>query len=95
MRVSNEILPLGMDMLSLQFSAKILGIGCVSIWCASARRFLFRARLTEVLKFVLSLGAQITRTGTYARIHTHMQARARTPYYHCTLTKSKEDVHIQ
>ena len=33
-----------------------------------------RARPTEVFKLVLSLGAQITRTGTYA--HTHRQARA-------------------
>ena len=80
-------------MLSLQFSAKTLGIGCVSVWCASGRGFYSgRARPTEVLKLVLSLGAQITRTDTYARTHTHRQARARTPYYHGTQTKSKVDV---
>ena len=43
-------------------------------------------------KLVLSLGAQITRTGTYAFTHAHRQARARTPYYHGTQTKTKVDV---
>ena len=33
-----------------------------------------RARPTEVFKLVLSLGAQITRTGTYARTHTGERA---------------------
>ena len=50
------------------------------------------ARPTEVFKLVLSLGAQITRTGTYACTHAHRQARARTPYYHGTQTKTKVDV---
>ena len=49
--------------------------------------------LTEVFKLVLSLGAQITRTGTYARTHARTQASApRTPYYHGTQTKTKVDV---
>ena len=46
-----------------------------------------RARPTEVFKLVLSLGAQIIRTGTYA----HMQARTRTPYCYGTQAKSKVD----
>ena len=29
---------------------------------------------------------------TYARTHAHRQARARTPYYHDTQTKTKVDV---
>ena len=48
-----------------------------------------RARPTEVFKLVLSLGAQITRTGTYVCKHAYRQARARTPYYHGTQTKTK------
>ena len=51
-----------------------------------------RARPTEVFKLVLSLGAQITRTGTYVRTYAHRQASARTPYYHGTQTKTKVDV---
>ena len=58
--------------LSIICKSGILGIGCVSIWCASGREFLFQA--TEVFKLVLSLGAQITRTGTYARTHTGKRA---------------------
>ena len=65
--------------LSIICKCGILGIGCVSIWCASGRGFLLRrTRPTEVFKLVLSLGAQITRTGTYARTHAHTQASART-----------------
>ena len=48
--------------------------------------------LPKSFKLVLSFGAQITRTGTYAHTHVRMQARARTPYYHATQTKSKVDV---
>ena len=71
----------------------ILGIGCVSIWCAGGRGFYsMRARSTEVFKLVLSLGAQITRTGTYACTHAHRQVRARTPHYNGTQTKTKVDV---
>ena len=61
--------------LSIICKCGILGIGCVSIWCAIRRGFLFqRARPTEVFKLVLSLGAQITRTGTCARTHTGKRA---------------------
>ena len=48
--------------------------------------------LPESLKLVLSLGAQFTRTGTYARTHTYRQVRARILYYHGTQTKTKVDV---
>ena len=62
--------------LSIICKCGILGIGCVSIWCASGRGFYSkRARPTEVFKLVLSLGAQITRTGTYARTHARTQAK--------------------
>ena len=55
--------------LSIICKCGILGIGCVSIWWSSGRRFLLRRmRPTEVFKLVLSLGAQITRTGTYAHV---------------------------
>ena len=71
----------------------ILGIGYVSIWCAVGVGFYSRrARPTEVFKLVLSLGVQITRTGTYAFKHAHRQACARTPYYHGTQTKTKVNV---
>ena len=79
--------------LSIICKCGILGIGCLSIWCASG--FLFQASATyRSLRLVLSLGAQITRTGTYARTHARMHTgkRARTPYYHGTQTKTKVDV---
>ena len=61
--------------LSIICKCGILGIGCVSIWCVSGRGFLLRrTRPTEVFKLVLSLGAQITRTGTYARTHSGKRA---------------------
>ena len=71
--------------LSIICKCGILGIDCLSIWCASGHGFQFliiaylftsiqRARPTEVFKLELSLGAQITRSGTYART----QASART-----------------
>ena len=73
--------------LSIICKCGILGIGCLSIWCASGRGFLFRgARPTEVFKLVLSLGAQITRTGTYVRTHTGKRAHVGTQ------TKTKVDV---
>ena len=79
--------------LSMICKCGILRIGCVPIWCASGRGFLFLASATyRSLLIVLSLGAQITRTGTYIRTHAHRQARARTPYYHDTQTKTKVDV---
>ena len=57
--------------LSIICKCGILGIGCVSIWYASGRGFLFQASATyRRLKLVLSLGAQITCTGTNARTHT-------------------------
>ena len=65
--------------LSIICKCGILGIGCLSVWCASGRGFLFRrARSTEVFKLVLSLGAQITRTGTYVHTHARTQASAHT-----------------
>ena len=52
-----------------------LGIGGVSIWCASGHGFLLRTSATyRSLMLVLSLGAQITRTGTYPRTHTGSRA---------------------
>ena len=44
--------------------------------------------LPKSLNWCSRLGPQITRTGT----HVHRQARARTPYYHGTQTKTKVDV---
>ena len=53
----------------------ILGIVCVSICCASGRGFsILGERDLPVFKLVLSLGAQITRTGTYVRTHAHRRA---------------------
>ena len=55
-------------MLSLQFSAYQYGVR-VGVGFYSRR-----ARPTEVFKLVFSLGAQITRTGTYTRTHTGKRA---------------------
>ena len=62
-------LQVSVDFLRVVYS---LGIGCVSIWCASGCGGFYsgRARSTEVFKLVFTLGAQVTRTGTYARTHT-------------------------
>ena len=79
--------------LSIICKCGILGIGCLSIGVRVGVGFYSRrVRSTEVFKLVLSLGAQITRTDTYVRTHAHRQARARTPYYHDTQTKTKADV---
>ena len=48
--------------------------------------------LSFYFKLGLSLGARITCTSTYARTHAHRKARAHTPYYHGTQTKTKVDV---
>ena len=60
--------------MSIMCKCGILGIGCVSIWCASGRWFLFRPSAIYRSLLVLSLGAEITRTGMHART----QASART-----------------
>ena len=66
---------------------------CVNMVCEWAWVSISGGRdLPKVFKMVLSLGAQITRTGTYVRTDTHRQARARTPYYHGTQSKTKVDV---
>ena len=63
--------------LSIICKCGFLGIGCVSILCASGRGFLFQATYRS-----LEIGAlpQITRTGTHARTHARTQESARTHF---------------
>ena len=61
----------------------ILGIGCVSIWCASGRGFLFQA--SKSLNWCSRLEL---RSHVQVRMYTRIQAR--TPYYHGTQTKTKD-----
>ena len=62
--------------LSIICKCGILGKGCMSIWCASGRGFLFQASLDH----------------RYVRTHAYRRASARTPYYYGTQTKTKVDV---
>ena len=79
--------------LSIICKCGILGIGCVSIWCARSVGFYSRrARPTEVFKLVLSLGAQITPTGTYACTQASARTYSLLPWHsnknksRCTVT---------
>ena len=74
--------------LSIICKCGILWIGCVSIWCASRRGFLFQASATNRSQVAWSSD----HTYRYVRTHAHRQTRARTPYYHGTQTKTKVDV---
>ena len=72
--------------LSIIYKCGILGIGCLSIWCASGRGFLFQASATY-----RSLN-WCSRLELRSHVQVRMHARARTLYYHGTQTKTKVDV---
>ena len=74
--------------LSIICKCGILGIGCVSIWCASGRGLLFLPKsLGWCSRLELRSHVQVR-----AHAHTHTGKRARSPYYHDTQTKIKVDV---
>ena len=78
--------------LSIICKCGILGIGCVSVWCASGRGFLFQASATYRSLYIGALAWSSGHTYRYVRTHAHRQVRARTPYCHRTQTKAKVDV---
>ena len=78
--------------LPIIYKCGILEIGCVSIWCASGRGFLFQASATYRSLQIGALACSSDHTYRYVRTHPHRQARARTPYYHGTQTNTKVDV---
>ena len=74
--------------LSIICKCGILGIGCVSIWCASWLGFYSGEHdLPKSLNWCSRLEL---RSHVQVRTHAHRQARAHTPYYHGTQTKTKE-----
>ena len=77
--------------LSIICKCGILGIGCVSIWCASGRGFQFQASATyQSLNWCSRLELRsYVQVRTHACTHIHRQARACIPYYHGTQTKNK------
>ena len=78
--------------LSIICKCGILGIGCVSIWCASGRGFLSILVERDLPKSLNWCSRLELRSHVQVRTHAHRQACARTSYYHDTQTKTKVDV---
>ena len=64
--------------LSIICKCRMSGIGCVSIWCASGRGFLFHASATYRSLSTGALAWSSNHTYRYVRMHARTQANART-----------------